>query len=167
MKLVANTLLILIYILAAVAHGNPPDTPAVTHFHSSSLVSCPFMTTPSLSSPSTPFGKRIAMLIIPHGVSDPGAMTAGPLPPPEPANYADESSDDEVDGEEDGDEDDSEEDSVLPPTFRRQPGRPRKERTEAEKERRRLWRGIVRRVQKCRLCHAVGHSKRTCKGPPV
>ena len=92
-------------------------------------------------------------------------MTAGPLPPPEPANDADESSDDEVDGEEDEDENDSEEESILPPTVRRQPGRPRKERTDAEKERRRLRRGTVRRVQKCRLCRAVGHSKRTCKGP--
>ena len=97
-------------------------------------------------------------------------MTTGPLPPPEPANEAEESSDDEVEIEEDDDGDNNdnneEEESVLAPTIRRQPGRPRKERTDAEKERRKRKRGIVRRVQKCRLCRAVGHSKRTCRGPP-
>jgi hypothetical protein len=88
-------------------------------------------------------------------------MTAGPLPPPEPANCADESSDDEIDSEKD-----EEEESILPPIVHHQPGRSRKERTEAEKERR-FRRGIIQRIQKCRLCRAVGHSKRTCKGPPV
>src|SRR5271154_3700565 len=42
-------------------------------------------------------------------------------------------------------------------TVRRQPGRPRKERTEAEKVRM----GTVRRIQKCRsVCCAIGHSER-------
>ena len=113
-----------------------------------------------------------AYAIIPPSVSELGAMTTGPLPPPELANAAEESSDHEVEVEEDDDNDnddkneEEEEESVLPPTVHRQPGRPRKERTEAEKERRKRRRGIVRRVQKCRLCRAVGHSKRTCKGPP-
>jgi hypothetical protein len=112
------------------------------------------------------FRKTYNNAIIPPSVSDLGAMTTGPLPPPQPANHADESSDDEeVDSEED--EDDSEDESILPPTVRRQPGRPRKERTEAEKERWRLRRGTVRRIQKCRLCRTIGHSKRTCKGPPI
>ena len=113
------------------------------------------------------FRKTYSNVIIPPSVSDLGAMTAGPLPPPEPGNHAEESSDEEVDGEDDEDGyEDEEEDGILPPTVRRQPGRPRKERTEAEKERRRLRRGTVRRIQRCRLCRAVGHSKRTCKGPP-
>ena len=116
------------------------------------------------------FHKTYANPIIPPSVSELGAMTTGPLPPPEPANEAEESSDDEVEIEEDDDGDNNdnneEEESVLAPTIRRQPGRPRKERTDAEKERRKRKRGIVRRVQKCRLCRAVGHSKRTCKGPP-
>jgi SWIM zinc finger len=115
------------------------------------------------------FRKTCSNVIIPPSISNLGAMTAGPLPPPEPADCADESSDEEVDSEEDdnGHEDDSEEESILPPTVHRQPGRLRKERTEAEKERRRLRRGTVRRIQKCRLCRAVGHSKRTCKGPLI
>jgi len=112
------------------------------------------------------FRKTYNNAIIPPSVSDLGAMTQGPLPPPQPANHADESSDEEVNSHEE-DEDDSEDGSILPPTVRRQPGRPRKERTEAEKERRRLKRGTVRRIQKCRLCRAVGHSQRTCKGPPI
>jgi hypothetical protein len=125
------------------------------------------------------FRKTYNNAIIPPSVSDLSAMTAGPLPPPPPANHADESSDEEVDGEEDKekeedeeededeDEDDLEDESIQPPAVRRQPGRPRKQRTEAEKERRRLRRGIVRRTQKCRLCRVIGHSKRTCKGPPI
>ena len=116
------------------------------------------------------FRKTYANAIIPPSVSELGAMTTGPLPPPEPANEAEESSDDKVEIEEDDDGDNNdnneEEESVLAPTIRRQPGRPRKERTEAEKEHRKRRRGIVRHVQKCRLCRAVGHSKRTCKGPP-
>ena len=117
------------------------------------------------------FHKTYANTIIPPSVSELGAMTTGPLPPPEPANEAEESSDDEVEIEEDDDGDngdkneEEEEESVLPPTIRRQPGRPRKERTDAEKERRKRKRGIVRHVQKCRLCCAIGHSKRTCPGP--
>jgi hypothetical protein len=106
------------------------------------------------------FRKTYSNAIIPPNVSDLAALT-GPLPPPEPANYVNESSDEEIDEEEDEEEDD-----ILPPTIRRQPGRPRKERTDAEKERRRLKRGSVRRIQKCILCRAVGHSRRTCKGPP-
>ena len=116
------------------------------------------------------FRKTYSNVIIPPSVSNLGTMTAGPLPPPEPANHAEESSDEEVDDEEDEDEDEDEnengeENDILPPTVRRQPGRPRKERTEAEKERRRRRRGTVRRIQRCRLCRAVSHSKRTCKGP--
>jgi hypothetical protein len=113
------------------------------------------------------FRKTYNNAIIPPSVSDLGAMTAGPLPPPQPANDADESSDDEEDDIEEDLDLDSEDESILPPTVRRQPGRPRKERTEAEKKRRRLRRGTVRRIQKCRLCRTIGHSKRTCKGPPI
>ena len=74
-----------------------------------------------------------ANAIIPPSVSELGAMTTGPLPPPEPANEAEESSDDEVEVEveEDDDNDDKneeeEEESVLPPTVHRQPDRLRKE----------------------------------------
>ena len=115
------------------------------------------------------FRKMYANAIIPLSVSELGAMTTGTLPPPELANEAEESSDDEVEVEEnDNDDDDKneEEESVLPPTVHRQSGRLRKERTEAEKERRKYRRGIVQHVQKCRLCRAMGHSKRMCKGPP-
>jgi hypothetical protein len=51
-----------------------------------------------------------------------------------------------------------------PPIFRRQAGRPPKQRSNAEK-RREVRRGEIRRVQKCGLCREVGHSARTCKGP--
>ena len=46
------------------------------------------------------FRKTYVNAIIPPSVSELGAMTTGPLPPPEPANEADESSDDEVEIEE-------------------------------------------------------------------
>ncbi len=118
------------------------------------------------------FHKTYANTIIPPSVSELGTMTTGPLPPPELANEAEESSDDDVEIEEDDDGDndnkneEEEEESVLPPTIHRQPGRLRKERTDAKKECRKCKRGIVWHVQKCRLCCAVGHSKRTCLGPP-
>ena len=55
----------------------------------------------------------------------------------------------------------------LPPKIRCQSGRPRKERTDAEKERRKRRRGNIGRIQKCTLCRMPGHSKRTCKQPPI
>jgi hypothetical protein len=155
MKLAANILLILIYVLAAVAHGNPMDIPAVMHFQSSLThqLSVHDYTDYTDYTESfftlDAFRKTYSNVIIPPGVSDPGAMTTGPLPPPEPANHVEESSDEdeEEEDEEEEDEDDhedKEENDILPPTVRRQPGRPRKARTDAEKERRRL-----RRVNYC------------------
>ncbi|XP_077230123.1 uncharacterized protein LOC143863321 [Tasmannia lanceolata] len=48
---------------------------------------------------------------------------------------------------------------VLPPKSRRQPGRPKKVRTE---------RGMQRGVHhKCGTCGQLGHNKRSCKNPPI
>ena len=171
MKLTANTSLILIRTCSCRAW----QSTGYTCSHALSVIlthrllvhdyTAPFFTLEA-------FHKTYANTIIPPSVSELGAMTTGPLPPPEPANEAEESSDDEVEIEEDDDGDngdkneEEEEESVLPPTIRRQPGRPRKERTDAEKERRKRKRGIVRHVQKCILCYPLGHSKKTCPRPP-
>jgi hypothetical protein len=62
------------------------------------------------------FRKTYNNAIIPPSISDLGAMTAGPLPPPQPVNDADKSSDDDEDDSEE-DEDDSKDKSILPPLF--------------------------------------------------
>ena len=88
-----------------------------------------------------------------------------PLPPSQNPRYG-------IDSDSDENNDQSSSDSEaeagpLPPKVRRQPGRPRKECTDAEKERRKKRRGNVGRIQKCTLCRMPGHSKRTCKQPPI
>jgi len=78
-----------------------------------------------------------------------GVLEFGPLPPFNADNT--ESSDDDV---------------ALPPTVTRQPGRPRKNRTEEERERQRKKRGTTQ-IQRCTTCREIGHKKRTCTGPLI
>ena len=85
----------------------------------------------------------------PHNNEPVGVLEFGPLPP---FNIDDtESSDDDV---------------ALPPTVTRQPGRPRKNRTEEERERQRKKRGTTQ-IQRCTTCREIGHKKRTCTGPLI
>jgi len=78
-----------------------------------------------------------------------GVLEFGPLPPIDIDNI--DSSDDDV---------------ALPPTVTRQPGRPRKNRTEEERERQRKKRGTIQ-IQRCTTCRGIGHKKRTCTGPLI
>ena len=59
--------------------------------------------------------------------------------------------------------DSSDDDVALSPTVTRQPGRPRKNRTEEERERQRKKRGTTQ-IQRCTTCRGIGHKKRTCTG---
>ena len=85
----------------------------------------------------------------PHNNEPVGVLEFGPLPPFNADNT--ESSDDDV---------------ALPPTVTRQPGRPRKNRTEEERERQRKKRGTTQ-IQRCTTCRGIGHKKRTCTGPLI
>ena len=69
------------------------------------------------------------------------------------------SSNDEFDVEDDEDEhkDKAVEEVILTPHRLSSARGPKKERS--------LTRGCARRIQRCRLCRVVGHSKRLCKGP--
>ncbi len=78
-----------------------------------------------------------------------GVLEFGPLPPIDIDNT--DSSDDDV---------------ALPPTVTRQPGRPRKNRTEEEREKQRKKRGTTQ-IQRCTTCRGIGHKKRTCTGPLI
>ena len=94
-------------------------------------------------------------IIHPHNNENVNTLI-GPLPPRE--------LDSESDSEAGTSEDSSSDDDHLPPKARRQPGRPKKQRSTAEKGRREERRGDVRRLQHRSLCEEVGHSKRTCPG---
>ena len=79
------------------------------------------------------------------------ALEFDPLPPFDVDNNTESSSDDDV---------------ALPPIITRQPGRPRKNRMEEERERQRKKRGTIQ-VQRCGTCRRIGHKKRTCPGPLI
>uniref|UniRef100_A0A2N9J1P5 CCHC-type domain-containing protein n=1 Tax=Fagus sylvatica TaxID=28930 RepID=A0A2N9J1P5_FAGSY len=59
-------------------------------------------------------------------------------------------------------------DTILPPPYRKQPGRPKKRRRREHDEPRNTYR--VPRIHapgKCRKCGEVGHNKRSCKNDPT
>uniref|UniRef100_A0A2N9J841 CCHC-type domain-containing protein n=1 Tax=Fagus sylvatica TaxID=28930 RepID=A0A2N9J841_FAGSY len=59
-------------------------------------------------------------------------------------------------------------DTILPPPYRKQPGRPKKRRRREHDEPRNTYR--VPRIHapgKCRKCGQVGHNKRSCKNDPT
>ena len=84
-----------------------------------------------------------------HNNEPVGVLEFGPLPPIDIDNT--DSSDDDV---------------ALPPTVTRQPGRPRKNRMEEERERQRKKRGTTQ-IQRCTTCRGIGHKKRICTGPLI
>ena len=92
-----------------------------------------------------------------HPLSNEDNPPADPLPP----NIREIDIEDETDSDNSSDESDESEDDLLPPTVRRQPGRPRKVRQDKLKK----SRGAIKKVQRCGLCRQVGHSGRTCKEP--
>ena len=109
-----------------------------------------------------------ATIMHPHSHSDNHSHEfVNPLPPSRNPHHGIDTDSDSNDNELSSDSESESEVGPLPPKVRRQPGRPRKERTDAEKERRKKRRGNVGRIQKCGLCSMPGHSKRTCTQPPV
>ncbi|GMY25988.1 putative transcription factor interactor and regulator CCHC(Zn) family [Fagus crenata] len=59
-------------------------------------------------------------------------------------------------------------DTILPPPYRKQPGKPKKRRRREHDEPRNTYRVLrIHAPGKCRKCGQVGHNKRSCKNDPT
>lgn len=115
---------------------------------------CPCHNPPSQREPSNVY-RNILPFVAPTKIQL-FILSVGPLPPN--TCEIDIEDENETDSDNSSEESDESEDDLLPPTIRRQQGRPRK----VGQDKLNKSRGAIKKVQKCKLCQG-GHSSRTCK----